>query len=87
MGSCTKDNLQTGTIAIIPKPLELSVGEGYFIINSTTTVGVENEEQKAIAELFFKSFEPVSGWSPRILKGKGGIQFQQDDNLRVKPIP
>ncbi|WP_299535581.1 family 20 glycosylhydrolase [Ulvibacterium sp.] len=81
MDSCTTENLQIGTIAIIPKPLELSESEGYFVINSATTVGVQNEGQKVIAEFFFKSFESVSGWSPKILEGVGDIQFEQDDNL------
>ncbi|MEM7380940.1 MAG: family 20 glycosylhydrolase [Bacteroidota bacterium] len=81
MVSCTSENLQTGTIGIIPRPAEISPGNGYFVINSKTTVGVEDEVQREVAELFFKSFEPVSGWSPKILDGKGDIHFVQDDSF------
>ena len=74
--------IEYGTIAIIPKPVKLVTGEGYFLIDKSTTVSVENATQADTAKLFFKEFQSISGWQPEINIGdKGEIIFQTDSNL------
>jgi hexosaminidase len=77
--------LQIGEIAIIPKPLEQTAGEGYFVIDDNTTISVENEEQANIANRFFRQFEVVSGWKPSVSIGKeGDITFTTDSTLEAE---
>ena len=64
IASCASRNIRKGEIAIIPLPLELTKGQGYFIINKNAAVSVENEEQLKIAANFFKKFDTLSGWIP-----------------------
>lgn len=81
--SCSlKKELQLGTIAIIPKPAELTVGEGYFEVSPTTTVSAENEAQAAIARRFFDQFEATPGWKPTVsTSGTGDIQLINEPGL------
>ncbi|MCG8310800.1 MAG: family 20 glycosylhydrolase [Cytophagales bacterium] len=82
IGACTTKNPQTGIVAIIPKPAELTVGEGYFEINSATRVSAENEEHADLARRFFDRFEAVSGWKPTVSVSDGGnIQLVSDASL------
>ena len=70
-------------ISIIPAPAQLETGEGYFEINSSTEVSVENEAQKKVADLFFERFQKVAGWQPGIVVGDptGDIIFQTNASL------
>nr|WP_299382180.1 family 20 glycosylhydrolase [Allomuricauda sp.] len=78
--SCQQKEIKTGTVAIIPKPSEVKIGEGQFVLDEKTTVSVENESQLAIAQLFFGQFESISGWVPEIGMGiEGDIKFSTDN--------
>ena len=81
--SCTKKELKVGQVAIIPLPVKISKGEGYFVINEKTTISVTNEDQLNIATNFFKKFESVAGWIPKIGIDKvdANIVFNVDDLL------
>ncbi|CAN0606386.1 unnamed protein product, partial [Ectocarpus sp. 12 AP-2014] len=83
LASCSKKELLLGEISITPLPADLIEGQGYFEINATTIVAVENEEQQEIATRFFNQFETVSGWIPEIQLGtdKGTIAFSTDTSL------
>ncbi len=82
--SCTSRNLQTGNVAIIPKPANLIEEEGFFEINSATTLSVENEAQHAIASRFLEHFEPVSGWTPELVDSGGDILLVTEASLPVE---
>ncbi|WP_420602280.1 beta-N-acetylhexosaminidase [Flagellimonas sp.] len=80
--ACQQKEMLKGSVAIIPKPAEQVVGEGYFEINKSTKVLVENEEQEAVAKRFFNQFKAVSGWAPSINRGgTGDILFVTDSTL------
>lgn len=83
LSSCSKKQLQLGSVSIIPLPVEMLVGDGYFEIDKNTTVSVENEEQLRIANTFFNQFEIVSGWTPEVqqLKANAMIVFSTDSSL------
>lgn len=69
-------------IAIIPQPNSVKQGDGFFEITKKTLVSVEDEAQQKTAILFFKHFETVAGWMPKVeIKGKGSIRFQAKENL------
>jgi hexosaminidase len=53
-------------VALIPKPNQLTIDSGYFIINRKTVIGVENEQQMAAATHFADHFESLAGWAPEI---------------------
>ncbi|WP_168796292.1 beta-N-acetylhexosaminidase [Flagellimonas onchidii] len=81
--ACQSPKMEYGTNAIIPKPAMLEEGNGFFAINSNTTVSVENEAQAKTANLFFSEFEAVSGWVPQInVRGNGDIIFTTDASLQ-----
>ena len=53
-------------IAIIPQPQKVVPDNGYFTVNHRTTIGVETEEQKLIADHFVERFFKASGWAPEV---------------------
>lgn len=81
--SCAKKEIKTGKVAIIPLPVKLSKGEGYFVINEKTSVSVTNKEQLNIATNFFEKFKTASGWAPEIglEKKNATIVFSTDNSL------
>ncbi len=83
--SCTRSGLQMGEVAVIPKPASLEKTEGYFEINKSTVVAVENEDQARIARSFFNDFHRVSGWAPAVNVGQqGDIIFESDASLEAE---
>ncbi|MEC3908636.1 family 20 glycosylhydrolase [Tamlana sp. 2201CG12-4] len=80
--SCGQKEIKQGTTNIIPKPAELTRGQGYFEINKNTTVSVEDGVQAKTVNLFFKEFEAVSGWTPQVNVGAhGDITFTTDSSM------
>ncbi|MBP0902955.1 beta-N-acetylhexosaminidase [Mariniflexile gromovii] len=89
--SCVKRDFNTGkgtiiakgNVAIIPLPVELIKGQGYFIIDKHTIVSVENDEQLHIATNFFKKFDNIWSQIPEIAIGKtnANIVFRTDSLL------
>ncbi len=53
-------------VAIIPQPNQLSIDSGYFVVNKSTVIGVENEQQLTIARHFTDHFSKYQGWAPDI---------------------
>lgn len=87
LGSCKEDQLELkiGKAHIIPKPANLIKGEGYFEINASTKIAVENEAQKAIANQFFNQFNNVAGWVPKVtVGGEGDIRFSIDKSIETE---
>lgn len=75
----SKVELKIGTVGIIPKPMNQTIGEGYFEINSNTNITVEDDEQMAIVNQLFGQFQVVAGWRPSVTIGEGGdISFLSD---------
>lgn len=80
---CSTTSSEIGEVAIIPKPAQQTIGEGYFGIHKNTTVSVEDEAQAKIARFLFSSFKEKSGWIPNITigEGTGDVQFETDNAL------
>ena len=71
-----------GSLAIIPKPMVLNPGEGFFEINQNTSLSVENESQRKIAQVFLNKFQKTSDWVPHLqIGGKGNITFRTNPEL------
>ncbi len=80
--ACEENKMQLGTSDIIPKPAQLTQGDGYFEITQNTMVSVEDEAQEQIAKLFFDEFQAVSGWVPKIqIGGEGNIKFETGPDM------
>ncbi|MDN3665195.1 beta-N-acetylhexosaminidase [Algibacter miyuki] len=81
--SCSKKELLKGDLDIIPLPAELVAGDGHFIINESTTISVNTEEEQAIATRFFEKFKTATGWLPEIgiNKANADIVFSADTTL------
>lgn len=62
----TPQPLEVSRIAIIPQPQMIVPDSGYYVISAITTIGVENPEQKAIADHFATMFLEASGWAPEV---------------------
>lgn len=85
--SCADKNLelQVGKAHIIPKPVSQVEKDGYFEIKESSIISVENKEQEAIANQFFRHFEKVAGWVPQIKIGAGGnIVFITDESIETE---
>tara|TARA_R110002050_G_scaffold121429_1_gene239762 strand:- start:25983 stop:28319 length:2337 start_codon:yes stop_codon:yes gene_type:complete len=80
--SCTDKELRVGEVAIIPKPQEQVIGEGYFEFDSNTKIAVENEEQLKIVDRILTRFKKLSGWKPIVsISNNGDINFITDSSL------
>lgn len=83
MFSCLEKEIVIGKAAIIPKPQEMELGEGFFEIDKNTKIAVENQEQAAIADRFFSEFETVTNWKPNVyIAEKGDVVFTTDTSLK-----
>ena len=54
---CTNHEPVLGSLDVIPLPKEMIKREGQFVFQPSTTIAVENEEQKRIAGIFTGQFE------------------------------
>lgn len=80
--SCEHQEVLYGEVAIIPKPAELTAGEGYFNFSQATSISVENAEQEKIVQSFFQQFQSQSSALPQIEIGNSGdIVFVTDSEL------
>ena len=68
---------------IIPQPVMVIPGDGYFTFSNETEFAVENERQGQIAEIFTGLFTRTVGFSPKIKVDtkKGDVVFQKDESL------
>ena len=81
--SCSTNPSEIGSTAIIPKPAQLTPGDGHFGITKKTTIAVENEAQAQIANFFFSSFKEKCGWIPTVeVSGDGDIIFKTDETIK-----
>lgn len=72
-----------GEAKIIPRPAELTVGEGSFVFTPGMEIAVENEAQREMLLPFLSSFADRTGWRPEIItSGTGAIIFTTDPALR-----
>ena len=83
MGCSSAPPSEIGTTDIIPKPVQQTIGDGFFGISSSTNIFVENEMQASIARLTFSSFKEKCGWMPNIIVGTGAgdIIFSTDKSI------
>jgi hexosaminidase len=80
----TTNTSELGTTALIPKPNQQTIGEGYFSISKHTKVLVEDDQQAKIFQLVFSSLEEKGGWMPKIVigEGDGDIVFSSDSSIK-----
>ncbi|MGP1477319.1 MAG: glycoside hydrolase family 20 protein [Phocaeicola sp.] len=74
----------TQTIShIIPQPVIIIPGDGFFVFSDKTDFAVENERQEQIAETFTNLFTQAVGFTPKIKVGtqKGDVVFKKDVSL------
>ena len=72
----TPQPLEVSRIAIIPQPQKVVPDSGYYVISAITTIGVENPEQKAIADHFAAMFLEASGWAPEVKVATHSAQIE-----------
>ncbi len=79
--SCKADN--DNTTYITPKPVETTIGQGYFTISSNTVISIENEEQKKIAKLFCNLIKKSLGVDINITENNSNadIRFTSDTSI------
>lgn len=77
------DNL-TQTFSIVPCPVSIIPGKGYFHFTAKTTFAVENDIQANQARLLAKLFTEAAGFTPRIkvADSKGDICLVTDRTLK-----
>lgn len=76
--------VRVGKALILPQPLELSTGEGYFTFSEGMTISVENTEQEQMLATFLADFAKASGWHPTVVIG-GSATFQLQTKGDIPP--
>ena len=70
------------SVPVIPQPVSVTEGVGYFNFDDATTFVVENAQQLKIAEMFADKFGETSGFVPAIkTSGDGNVVFITDASL------
>lgn len=70
------------TLPVIPAPVSVTEGEGYFTFDSDTKIAVENVQQLEVAQLFASHFGKAAGFIPATSIGNNGnIVFTTDASL------
>ncbi|HSO88002.1 MAG TPA: beta-N-acetylhexosaminidase [Draconibacterium sp.] len=65
-------------LAIIPKPMEMSAGKGFFILDTTTSINFDNQNKEVfrIAEFFAEYTEKLYGFKLKQNSEGKAIQFK-----------
>ena len=70
------------TLPVIPSPVSVTEGGGYFVFDGSTKFSVENVEQLKVAELFASRFGESAGFLPAVeIGGNGNVVFTTDSSL------
>ena len=70
------------TLHLVPSPVSLAQGKGYFNLTSHTVFAVENAEQQQMAQLFVSLLQNSAGITPRVSQSaQGDVQFITDSSL------
>lgn len=70
-------------LPVVPRPLNMSVGEGSFLFKPTTTFGVENAAQLKMVSAFVGRFGASAGFVPAVSIGNksADVTFVTDSSL------
>lgn len=70
-------------LPVVPRPLNMSVGEGSFLFKPTTTFGVENAVQLKMVSAFAERFGASAGFVPAVSIGNNSsdVTFVTDSSL------
>lgn len=70
-------------LPVVPRPLNMSVGEGSFLFKPTTTFGVENAAQLKMVSAFAERFGASAGFVPAVSIGNksADVTFVTDSSL------
>lgn len=70
-------------LPVVPRPLNMSVGEGSFLFKPTTTFGVENAAQLKMVSAFAERFGASAGFVPAVSIGNNSadVTFVTDSSL------
>jgi hexosaminidase len=75
---------QNSTVNLIPQPVELLLGKGYFPLSKSTVIGYNKSESREIAEMLVQKLNVATGFNLKTIPGiKGAVQL----NLNSTPDP
>jgi hexosaminidase len=75
---------QKSTVNLIPQPVELLLGKGYFPLSKSTVIGYNKSESREIAEMLVQKLNVATGFNLKTIPGiKGAVQL----NLNSTPDP
>lgn len=80
----TKVYGQNSQINIIPQPVEIKQGTGYFSFSASSTIGYDSQESRHVAEMFTKKINAASGYS---IKPQQDLTATVKFILNKKPVP
>jgi hexosaminidase len=75
---------QISPIKVIPEPVDIVMNYGAFDLTKTTTIGFDNKESKAIADLLIEKINAPTGFN---LKAQLGTANEIQLNLNTTPNP
>ena len=80
--SCVSSE-QVREVALVPTPVSVEKGEGYFSFTPSTVIAVSDERQLEVANVFASLFSHSAGFTPKVKRGdKGDIQFVVDTLMK-----
>lgn len=70
-------------VAIVPQPLSVEYGKGFFSFNEQTLIAVSDEEQRVVAENFASLFTNSAGFTPEVeIAQEGDVVFSADKTMK-----
>ena len=75
---------QLEDVVIVPQPLSVEKGSGFFSFSGKTVIAVADDEQRIVAENFASLFTKSAGFTPKVEKAKdGNIVFSIDQSMKA----
>lgn len=82
IGCQPPQKIQLDDIAIVPQPDNITPGMGYYEIQPSSVILVENEAQRRVVIMFLDQLESVAGWVPEISTTNGDIVLKADKKIK-----
>lgn len=74
---------QVREVVLVPTPVSVEKGEGYFLFNPSTVIAVSDTNQLAVADVFASLFSKSAGFTPEVkICNEGDIRFVADTLMK-----
>lgn len=76
---------QSGMVAVVPAPVFMQQGSGAFVIDADTSISIDDESQRQVAQWFAGLFERPAGFVPAVHNAEEDAQIRLFDDPSLAP--